>query len=250
MARRCFAAVTTSRDQPPYSSTQTRPGVPTIIWRKHGCGEHVCIFGTDIDFIEDRKIPTIVEKVGDLRRCTWLQHDARTLSAREITVGDASVGGCVANCLRRFGRIPSVSNAGRVSAREQMARESLASPLPRTAVPRMAHDVHVTRDVRSFDAAPHLQRRVIGDRARQTTVRRVQGEHPERAEPRKVADCTISVYLHVSYGYGRRYRRVGAECCSPTSKQVRRKYSGVPVRQSMDIYCFRYLLFVSGAKSM
>ena len=37
-ARRCFAAVTTYRDQTPYSRTLLRPGVPTIIWRKQGCG--------------------------------------------------------------------------------------------------------------------------------------------------------------------------------------------------------------------
>ena len=36
-ARRCFAAVTTSRDQPPYSRTQTRPGVPIPISRNQGC---------------------------------------------------------------------------------------------------------------------------------------------------------------------------------------------------------------------
>ena len=64
------------------------------------------------------------------------------------------------------------------------------------------------RDVRGFDATPPLLRRVIGDCARQTTVRRMQGEHLERAESRKVTDCAISVLFHFSYGYGRRYRRV------------------------------------------
>jgi len=53
----------------------------------------------------------------------------------------------------------------------------------------MAHDVHPARGVRSFDAATHLLQRAIGDRARQTTVCRVQGERLERAESRKVADC-------------------------------------------------------------
>ena len=60
--------------------------------------QHVCIFGTDIDVFENRTILMIVGVFGDLRRCTGLQHDARTRSAREITVGDASRGG-VANCL-------------------------------------------------------------------------------------------------------------------------------------------------------
>ena len=93
-----------------------------------GHPQHVCIFGTDIDVFENRSILTIVAKLGDLRRCTGLQHDARTRSAREITVGDASRVGCVANCLRWFGRIQSTGNAGRVSAREQMAREVLDEP--------------------------------------------------------------------------------------------------------------------------
>ena len=66
----------------------------------------------------------------------------------------------------------------------------------------MAHDVRPARDLRSFDATSHLLRRVTGDRARQTTVSRVQGEHLERAETRKVADCEISVLFDFSYGYG------------------------------------------------
>jgi hypothetical protein len=68
----------------------------------------------------------------------------------------------------------------------------------------MAHDVRPARDILSFDATPHLLRRVTGDRARQTTVRRVQGEHLERAESRKVAECVL---FHFSFGYGRRYSR-------------------------------------------
>jgi len=72
----------------------------------------------------------------------------------------------------------------------------------------MTHDVRPARYVRSLDAATHLLRRVMGDRARQITVRRVQGEHLERAESRKLAECAISVLHHLSYGYGRRFRRV------------------------------------------
>jgi len=63
-----------------------------------------------------------------MRRCTGLQHDARTRLAREMTVGDAPREGCVANSLRKFGRIPSVGDAGRVSARELTAREVLGEP--------------------------------------------------------------------------------------------------------------------------
>jgi len=66
------------------------------------------------------------------------------------------------------------------------------------------------RDLRSFDATPHLLRRVIYDCARQTTVSRVQGEHLERAQSRKVADRAISVLFYFLYGYGRRHRRVAA----------------------------------------
>jgi len=43
-------------------------------------------------------------------------------------VGDASRGSVVANYLCRFGQISSVGNAGRVSAREQMAREVVGEP--------------------------------------------------------------------------------------------------------------------------
>ena len=59
--------------------------------------QHVCIFDTDIDVFENRTMLTIVGVFGDLRRCTGLQHDARTRSSREITVGDASRGSVVAN---------------------------------------------------------------------------------------------------------------------------------------------------------
>mgnify|MGYP006894503510 CR=1 FL=1 len=74
----------------------------------------------------------------------------------------------------------------------------------------MAHDVRPARDLRSFDATPHLLRRVTRDRARQTTVSRVHGEHLQRAETKKVADCEISVLFDFSYGYGRQvgYRRL------------------------------------------
>ena len=77
----------------------------------------------------------------------------------------------------------------------------------------MAHDVRPARDLRSFDATPHLLRRVTGDRARQTTVSRVQGEHLERAETRKVADCEISVFYLTSHtDIAVRYRRVPERC--------------------------------------
>ena len=67
--------------------------------RQNRFGESlICIFGTDIDVFENRTILTIVWR-SDMRRCTGLQHDARTRSARELTVGDASRGGVVANCL-------------------------------------------------------------------------------------------------------------------------------------------------------
>jgi len=59
----------------------------------------------------------------------------------------------------------------------------------------MTHDVRPARYARSFDAAPHFLRSVMGDRARQTTVRRVQGEHLERAESRKVAEIICDVRL-------------------------------------------------------
>jgi len=76
----------------------------------------------------------------------------------------------------------------------------------------MAQDVRPARDLRSFDATPHLLRRVTGDRARQSTVSREQSEHLERAETRKVADCEISVLFDCSYGYRRKIQT----CCNFT----------------------------------
>jgi len=73
----------------------------------------------------------------------------------------------------------------------------------------MTHDVRPARYVRSFDAAPHLLRHVMGDRARHATVRRVQGEHLERAESRKVAECAISVLYHFSYYAVLRWGEIG-----------------------------------------
>ena len=114
-----------------------------------------------------------------------------------MTVENASRQGCVANCLRKFGRIHSVENAGRVSAREPVAREVLGEPCLvfracfHSAISRMAHEVRPARDLRSFDATTPVLRRMIGNCARLTTVSRVQGEHLERAETRKVADWAI-----------------------------------------------------------
>jgi len=84
----------------------------------------------------------------------------------------------MANCLRKFGRIISVDDAGRFSAREPMAQEITASP---------------ALDLGDFDATPPVLRRVVGDCARQTTLSCVQGEHLERAESGKVTVCAVSV---------------------------------------------------------
>jgi hypothetical protein len=99
-----------------------------------------------------------------------------------------------------FDRISSVGNAGRVSAREQMAREVLGEPSAShfECIPVQPFHGRPTmgvcaRDVQRFDAAPPLLRRVIGDCARQTTVRHMLGEDLKRAESRKVADCAMSV---------------------------------------------------------
>ena len=93
----CEYRVSRNRPATPYTLTRLqfrRPKFQIAV-----VSQHVCIFGTDIDVFEIRTILTIVGVFGDLRRCTGLQHDARTRSAGEITVGDASRGDVVANCL-------------------------------------------------------------------------------------------------------------------------------------------------------
>jgi hypothetical protein len=62
----------------------------------------------------------------DSARRRWL--DARTPSARAITVGNASGGVFMAKCHGKFGRNPSVGNAGRELATEPLAREVLGEP--------------------------------------------------------------------------------------------------------------------------
>jgi hypothetical protein len=100
----------------------------------------------------------------------------------------------------------------------------------------MAHDVRPARDLRSFDATSHFLRRVTGDCARQTTVSRVQGEHLERAESRKVADCEISVLFDFSYGYGRKIQT----CYSKVHDQWILLFT-LRVQTETPVPSFRYL---------
>ena len=93
----------------------------------------------------------------------------------------------------------------------------------------MAHDVRPARDLRSFDATPHFLRRVTGDRARQTTVSRVQGEHLERAETRKVAACEISVF---DTDIAVRYRRVRFDPSIACGRGGRTVYQRVCARKN------------------
>ena len=99
----------------------------------------------------------------------------------------------------------------------------------------MAHDVRPARDLRSFDATPHLLRRVTSDRARQTTVSRVQGEHLERAETRKVEDCEISVLFDFTYGYRRKIQTCWMSVVPGPSSHER-----ATRQRTRDSYVYRY----------
>ena len=121
-------------------------------------------------------------------------------------------GGVDSGCLQPNSRaVPAraslpVGGHGRLSL--TLAALDSRGKTSQSAISRMVHDVRPARHLRSFDAAPPLLRCVIGDRARQTTVSRVQGEHLERAESRKVAHCEISVLFDFSTDMAVRYRRV------------------------------------------
>jgi hypothetical protein len=126
----------------------------------------------------------------------------------------------------------------------------LASPssyIECVSMSRMAHDVRPARDLRSFDATPSLLRHVIGYRARQTTVSRVQGEGFERAKSRKVAEGAISVCFSFSYGYGRRYRRVIDTCKSHMKRDlqfIRKMYHKIwTISDSWIIYMARSTVY-------